>query len=345
MDFFEFANSDRAIWFVLVLFITVLTAVMQFSQRKRLSRFVSQEMQDRLVRRSSTGTKVLRIGCIAISGCAFVLALMQPQIVQQEKHLVAQDSANVFVALDVSKSMLATDVAPNRLERAKSEIRDMLPSLLAHRLGLIAFSGRASILSPLTTDHGFFRLVLDSASPESVNLGGTNIGEVIEKSTKLLAANEGPKVLILITDGEDHDDYAVKAADRARQAGVVIIPIGFGSPTGTTIDYVDRKTGQKKRVQDSSGRDVVSKLNESLLTEIAHTTKGVYIPARNGVLDIEDILTKTILPLMETKEELQVDEQRTDLFQWCVLLGLLFFTAALLLEGRRTSRRKLEKTA
>ena len=133
-----------------------------------------------------------------------------------------------------------------------------------HRIGLLAFAGRTTVLSPLTMDHGFFRLVLDNASPQSVTLGGTNLEAVIRKATKLLREQEGPKVLLLITDGEDHDSYPLEAAEEARQAGIVIAAVGLGSATGTTIDYLDKKTGEKKRVQDSSGKDVISKLDEKI---------------------------------------------------------------------------------
>lgn len=345
MDLIQFGHSENVIWFGLVFLVVVVYAALLFRQGKNLNRFVSSVMQERLVRSSSQSSKVLRVGCIALSGCAFVVALMQPQIVQQERVSVARESANVFVALDVSKSMLAADVAPNRLERAKSEVRDMLPVLIQHRLGLLAFAGRTTVLSPLTTDHGFFRLVLDSASPESVTLGGTNLGEVIHMATKLLSGQEGPKVLVLITDGEDHDSYPKEAADDAQKAGITIVTIGFGSESGSTIEYVDRKTGVKTRVRDASGRDVVSKLDGNLLREIASKTEGIYVPAGVGVLDLEDIMNKLILPLVEDSEPVHIQEQRIDLFQWFIAIGLFFFVGAMLLEGRGRRRLKKEKTA
>ena len=220
MDWIQFQHAERA-WLFLALLALLLWMIWRIAVRSdKLDAFVSKAMQARLVTRPTLGVQVLQVVCLAVSGILFILALMQPQVVRQERVVLGKDSANIYVALDVSKSMLATDVAPDRLGRAKSEIRDMLPSFSSHRVGLLAFSGRTTVLSPLTMDHGFFRLALDSASPWSVTLGGTNLGEVIRKATKLLSEQEGPKALILITDGEDHETYPLEAAEEARRAGV-----------------------------------------------------------------------------------------------------------------------------
>lgn len=216
----------------------------------------------------------------------------------------------------------------------------MLPAFSSHRVGLLAFAGRTTVLSPLTMDHGFFRLALDSASPWSVTLGGTNLGEVIRKATKLLGEQEGPKALILITDGEDQDTYPLEAAEAARQAGVVIVAVGFGSEAGTTIDVLDKKTGVKKRVVDSEGREVVSRLDGDLLRQIALKTNGVYVPAGTGVLDLESVLQKHILPLVESSTQVKSREVRVELFQWFVGLGMLFFMGFMLLDARTNRKRQ-----
>ena len=201
------------------------------------------------------------------------------------------------------------------------------------------------VLSPLTMDHGFFRLVLDSASPKSVTLGGTNIGEVIRKGTRLLSAHEGPKAMILITDGEDHDSYPIEAAEEARRAGVVIITVGFGSETGSTIDVLDRKTGAKTRIKDAKGADVISRLDGETLRQIAAKTGGVYVPAETGVLDLESIMIRHILPLVSESTQENVREVRIDIFQWFVGLGLIFFFGFLISDGRLFRRTKKEKNA
>ena len=151
--------------------------------------------------------------------------------------------------------------------------------------------------------------------------------------------------MILITDGEDHDSYPLEAADAARKAGVVIITVGFGSEKGTTIDVVDKKTGVKKRVTDASGADVISKLDGKMLREIAAKTNGVYVPAETGVLDLESIMNKHILPLVSDSEQIHTKVTKIDLFQWFVGFGLLFFLGFMLLEGRGFKRQIRENAA
>ena len=133
MNWIEFEHGDRAICLLAVLLVVLFFTYQVFSQRKKLGSFVGKELQPALVTRVTFRSRVLQIACIALSGILFVIALMQPQVVQKEHVIASKDKANIFIALDVSKSMLATDVAPDRLERAKSEIRDMLPSFAAHK--------------------------------------------------------------------------------------------------------------------------------------------------------------------------------------------------------------------
>ena len=347
MDWIQFCHSERAIGLLAVFAVLLFAVWKTISQPSRLNRFVSATMQERLVMRPTMTRQMMKILCLAISGVAFVLALMQPQIVKEEQVVSSKEAANIFIALDVSKSMLATDVAPDRLERAKSEIRDMLPFFSTHNVGLIAFAGRPTVLSPLTMDHGFFRLALDSASPTSVTYGGTNLSNVIEKGTALLSAHEGPKMMILISDGEDHDSQPIEAAKQAKEAGVVIVTVGFGSVTGAPIDVMDKATGRKKRVTDSNGMEVISKLDVDTLIKIATVTKGAYVPAQTGVLDLEDIMNKLILPYTDSKAQPKTIIHEMDLYPWFVAFGLLLFAGFMLLEGGRlkSSRQSREKAA
>ena len=319
-----FAHSERVIWLLAVFAVVLFALWKTLSHKSRLNRFVSQTMQERLVTRPT-----------------------MTQIIKEEPVVSSKDSANIFIALDVSKSMLATDVAPNRLERAKSEIRDMLPYFSTHNVGLLAFAGRTTVLSPLTMDHGFFRLALDSASPTSVTKGGTDLANVIRKGTSLLSAHEGAKLMVLISDGEDHDSQPLEAAKEALKEGVAIVTVGFGSATGSPIDVLDKTTGRKKRITDSNGMEVISKLDVKMLTDIATTTKGAYVPAQTGVLDLENIMNKLILPYTDTKTQAKPIIHQIDLYQWLVALGLLFFAGFMLLEGgrMRSSRQNREKAA
>jgi Ca-activated chloride channel family protein len=207
-------------------------------------------------------------------------------------------SAEIMFVLDVSKSMLAEDAAPSRLERAKAEIRDLVRLLAGHRLGLIAFAGRSSVVCPLTPDHGFFRLVLDSVSTGTVTRGGTRIGDALRRAVEGFAPGGAAKAIVLVTDGEDHESYPLEAAKEAREHGVRVIAIGFGSEEGSEILVTDPKTGERGPLRDRAGKPVRSRLDGETLRKIALETEGVYIPAGVGVLDLESIVRTHIEPIV-----------------------------------------------
>ena len=173
-----------------------------------------------------------RLTLLLVAGFAMAAALLQPQM--GERYVATpRVGAEIMIALDVSRSMLADDAAPSRLERAKAEVRDLLAYLRDDHVGLIAFAGRASVLSPMTPDKSFLRLALDGAGPHSVPRGGTKLAEAIGRAvTGFGEPGPAQRALILITDGEDHDSFALDAAKRAAEAGIKIIAIGFGTKAG-----------------------------------------------------------------------------------------------------------------
>jgi Ca-activated chloride channel family protein len=235
-----------------------------------------------------------------------------------------------MVLLDVSKSMLAEDAAPNRLERAKAEIRDFVRALPGDRIGLIAFAGRASTLCPLTPDQGFFRLVLETASPHSVSRGGTRIGDAVRKALEAFTPGPGAKAILLVTDGEDHDSYPLEAAKQAREAGVRVVTIGFGEEQGAEIPITDPKTGDRAPLRDRAGQVVRSRLDGATLREIALATGGAYVPAGVGVLDVEGIVRAHIEPLIRAAGASATRVVRAERYQpfavgalACMLLSVL----------------------
>jgi Ca-activated chloride channel family protein len=237
--------------------------------------------------------------------------------------------AEIMIALDVSRSMLADDAKPSRLERAKAEISDLLSYLDDDYVGLIAFAGRATILSPMTPDKSFLRLALDSAGAHSVTRGGTSLAEPILRAVAGMGeAGPAQRALILITDGEDHDSFALDAAKRAADAGIKIITIGFGDEAGSQIYLRDSKTGARTLLRDGDGEPVVSRLDGDLLRDIALTTDGAFVPAGTGVLDLASIYEAHIADLTRG----QLDERgrtiRDEAYQFFVLLALVCLIAA-----------------
>jgi Ca-activated chloride channel family protein len=210
----------------------------------------------------------------------------------------SQKAADIMVVLDVSKSMLAEDAAPNRLKRAKAEISELLEKLSGHRIGLVGFAGKASVLCPLTTDYGFFHLTLRNAGPKSISKGGTNIGEALRKGLDAFGPGQASRLILLIMDGEDHDSYPKEVSTVAKEQGIRIITIGFGSESGSQITITDPQTGARTTLQDRDGVPVVSRLDGEILREIALETDGAYVPAGTSALDLGSIVDRHIEPIL-----------------------------------------------
>jgi Ca-activated chloride channel family protein len=275
---FGFAEPQWAslLW-VLVVFVILLFGL-EWRGAGALDRFLSAPLQARLVQRPGARRRQLRILLLGLAGVFLIGALMRPQ--GGLRHIATpRVGAELMICLDVSNSMLAEDVAPNRLERAKAEIRDLLTYLEGNQVGLIGFAGRATVLSPLTPDFGFLRLVLDGAGPHSVARGGSRLEEPIRKAVAGFGAPGGAaRAILLITDGEDHDSFPLDAAKAAAAEGIKIIPIGFGDEDGSEIYVTDRQSGARTLLRDDAGRPVSSRLDGDLLRELALVTEGVYVP-------------------------------------------------------------------
>lgn len=277
-----------------------LAGWLEFFGLKKLEAFISATMGKRLICRMPLWRRAAKLCLMAAFLTLGILALMRPQSSRPDANVWAKEAAaEIMVVLDVSRSMLAEDAAPNRLERAKAELRDLARELVGHRMGLIAFAGRAAIMSPMTADRSFFQLVLSGVDANTVSKGGTRIGDALLKAVKGFTPGPGAKVIVLITDGEDHDSFPMDAAKEARDRGVKIVTIGFGSETGSRIIITDNKTGEKKELTDRLGTPVISKLDGAMLRDIALATEGVYVPAGVGVLDLESILKSHIAPLIK----------------------------------------------
>lgn len=335
---FQFANLDFAplLWGWLA-----FTAALILLERRRsgaLDRLVGNALQATLIERPADWRRWLRIGLLSAAALFLVLALMRPQ--WGLRFLATpRVGAEIMIALDVSRSMLADDTRPSRLERAKAEISDLLAYLDEDHVGLIAFAGRASVLSPMTPDRSFLRLVLDGVGPHSVSRGGTRLAEPIQRAVSGMGeAGPSQRALILITDGEDHDSFALDAAREAAEAGIKIIAIGFGDEAGSQIYVTDPRSGARNLLLDAEGEPVISRLGGDLLREIALATDGAYIPAGTGVLDLESIYDEHIAGLTRSQLDARGRSIRDEVYGWFVLLALLCLVASVAVGARRGVR-------
>ncbi len=232
---------------------------------------------------------------------------------------------DIVFALDVSKSMLATDMQPNRLNKSKVFIQQVLKKLQGDRAGLIVFAGKAYLQTPITSDYNAVQMMLETTSPEQIPVPGTVLGEAIDLSRRSFnQATNKYKVLVLISDGEDHDNTALAMAEQAKKEGVHIFTIGVGSPNGTTL--IDPRTNQVRK--DEQGNDIITKLNEEELKGIAAKGDGSYF-LLNNLGQVSDLLTQEINKLEKRNQGTVVFTQYKSYFQWFLIVALI----SLLLEG------------
>ena len=241
-----------------------------------------------------------------------------------------------MIVLDVSNSMLAEDYSPNRLDRAKLAISRLVDKLRDDRIGLIVFAGNSFVQLPITTDYVSAKMFLNSISTESVPIQGTAIGEAINTALRSFSAqSEKSRAIIVITDGENHEDDPVAAAAQAAEMGVRVFTIGVGSPEGKPIPM------DGELLKDKDGNIVVTRLDETVLQDVANAGKGVYVRAGNSEFGLNPIIDD-IRRMEDEKYSSIVFEEYDEQFMYFMGLALLFFVLEMLV-GERRSKRHLFK--
>ena len=289
-----------------------------------------------LMLRSVDQRKILIKKVLVYLGVFFlIIALSRPQWGQRARVLTAPTSDIIF-AVDVSKSMLATDLKPNRLENAKQALRLMSLQLAGNRLGLIAFAGSSFIECPLTGDVGAVALFLDSINTNLIQAPGTDIGGALHTAIQAFDRSPAGKAIVLITDGEDLSGGARGAADEAASAGIKLFPIGIGTEVGETVPVVDdagNVIGVKKK---KNGELVVSKLDAALLHDLAQRTGGQeYLVGGSGSTLTGLMAALSNLPKNRTSQKLAY--QYYDRFPIFIFLAFVCLAAELLMTGRKKS--------
>jgi Ca-activated chloride channel family protein len=322
----RFAEVQRIHLVWLALATIIVLGVLELRSRSALGAFLSPVMQRRLTAQATPGRLAARLGLLLLAMLAAIGAVMRPQVRGETETVSSmQATADVMFVLDTSRSMLAEDAAPNRLARAKAEIAQLVGKLDGHRVGLIAFAGRAAAMCPLTPDHSFFTTVLSTVDTRSAGRGGSRVGEAIKTAVRGFPASPGAKLIVLITDGDDQDPYSEDAAKLARDAGIKVVAIGLGSETGSEITLTDPATGAKTKLMHD-GKPVISKLDGDRLRKIALVTEGAYIPAGTSAVDLESIMKTHVAPMVSAAVASAQRVIPAERYTWLVLaaLGLLF---------------------
>jgi Ca-activated chloride channel homolog len=309
---------------LLLWLLPIVGGLFVYAQRRRAAaahRFAGDVMLRRLMPVMAKGRVWMKTVVLLAGLGLLIFAAARPRwgVYFEDVHSRGVD---MVVLLDVSRSMLAEDVAPNRLERAKSDIRDLLQHLEGDRVGLIAFAGAAVVQAPLTTDHGFFQMILDDTDPDSAPRGGSLIGDAIRKALEAMPPrHDRDQVIVLITDGEDHDSFPAEAAKAAAERNVKVIAVGLGdADQGMRIPMRDA-TGNLSYLKHD-GQEVWSKMDEALLKEIALTTGGAYIPARTRAYDLGQVYADHLLGLTRGEVNAEKKKRYRERFQLFVVLGL-----------------------
>jgi Ca-activated chloride channel family protein len=240
----------------------------------------------------------------------------------------------VFIAIDVSRSMLANDIQPNRLERAKLAAQDLVNRLDGHRVGLIAYAGTAFLQAPLTLDHGAVIDCIRDLDTKIIPRGGTNIAEAIRYATRPFGeGNKENRAFVLFTDGEELEGDTLRAA-REQSGKMRIFAVGVGMKEGSLIPIPD-SDGNTTFVKDINGRIVKSRLDEERLRQIAEVTGGFYLHLERGISDMDDLVRRGITQLKEKEGPEEISREPIERYQWPLAAGLVLIAAAMLINERR----------
>lgn len=327
--------QPHMLWLLLV-FPPGMIAFFWWSWRKQQalrSQFIQARLLPGLLAGFSPVRQRLRWVFLVLAVVCLVLALARPQwgFVWQE---VKQKGVDIVVAIDTSKSMLAEDIAPNRLSRAKLAAMDLMQMAKGDRLGLVAFAGSAFLQCPLTIDDVAFRQSLEALDVNTIPEGGTALADAIETAQTAFKEGDNHRVLVLMTDGEDHDSGALEAAQKAAQTGLKIYTIGIGTTEGELLRIKDAQ-GRTDYIRDEQGNVVKSHLNERLLQEIAGATDGgFYLPLR-GAKTMDALYAEGLAKLPKSEHQEKLIKQSQDRYHWPLACAILLLAAEMLVPERK----------
>ena len=305
-----------------------------FRRREQLlRRFAAERLLDQLTGAAAVGRSLLKAALVVAAAACIGLALARPQLGVESIERRARGLDIVFL-LDSSRSMLAEDLRPSRLERAKLAVRDLVERLETDRIGLVAFAGQAFLQTPPTLDYNAFRESLDAVDPSIMSRGGSDIGQALREAASAFGERNNHKVALLLTDGEDLGGGVLEAAETAAQEGITVHAIGIGTPEGEYL-RIPQPDGSDAFVRDPDGQPVRSQLDEATLRQIAETTGGRYY--RLGRDPLDRLYDTVLAALPRGQQTSRLEERPIERFQWPLAAALVLLSIELLLPRRPRS--------
>ncbi len=321
MNSFRFAHIDYLYLLLLIPVLLLLFWILNRAHRNRLAGWMNPVLFAKLIPLATPVKRWVKLSLILLAYACVILALARPQYGSKLTD-VKRQGVEVVLAVDVSNSMLAEDIQPNRLANAKRAISRLIDELENDKIGLIVFAGEAYVQLPITTDLGAAKLFLSSVNTEIVPRQGTSIGAAINLASRSFSPEaDKSKAVIILTDGENHEEGAIEAAQAAVEKDITVHTIGMGLPQGAPIPIINQ-FGQKDYRTDHEGTVIVSKLNETMLQEVAMAGNGIYIRANNsrtGLNALFDEINSMDKQEMESRIYSDYEEQ----FQYPIAIAVI----------------------
>ncbi|MBN1870561.1 MAG: VWA domain-containing protein [Candidatus Omnitrophica bacterium] len=330
----HFGQLNMLVWLWSVVGLVAFLIWAKRHRKGAVERFAQEQLVDELANcfhpKKAKIKQVLLVGIFVFS----VLALIRPQWGFQWRE-VKRQGIDILVVVDTSKSMLTQDVKPNRLERTKFAVQDLLKKLKGDRIGLIAFSGASFLVCPLTVDYGGFQASLKGLNVDTIPRGGTNLAKAIQEAIKDYdeTASEH-KAIVIVTDGDDLEGDPITAAKKAKEKGIKVYCVGIGSDEGELIQ-LKREDGQATFLKDREGNYVKSRLNENLLKQIALITGGIYVRASGSQFGLDLIYERELSKLEKRDIEEKMEKRYFERFQFPLAAALLLLVVETCLSTRK----------
>ena len=332
----HFAQAQYLLLIFLIPVFFLIQALLVRLRRRKIRKFGDEKLVEQLMPSYSKSKVWVRLTLFSIGFFFFVIGLSRPQIGARLKEQEIK-GAEIIIAIDVSNSMLAEDYSPNRLDRAKLAVSRLVDKLRDDRIGLVIFAGTSFVQLPVTTDYVSAKMFLNTIDTGSIPIQGTAMGDAITTCIRSFSQqSDKSRAIILITDGENHEDDPVAAAKQAAEMGIKVFTIGVGSPEGKPIPM------NGELLKDKDGEIVVSRLDEEVLKEVAQAGNGAYVRAGNSEFGLNPII-EDLKKLEDEKYNSIVFEEFDEQFMYFLGIALFFFVLEMLIGDRRSKRHLFQR--